>query len=658
MTVLDLAGTAEMLRREEGIFSALKLHEVWALVNEDSPFLYIVLFNYSVLLVEEKRYEEAAQALERSIVLNPDFMPSRINLGRIYENLGKPKRAVFLWTSTIERMAQVSGENIFHKKTIIKQLARILADTENQETVEVLLKQSLELDPTQRDVAEHYLAARQRLCKWPLLEPWPRMSKGELLKKMSPLSLAIFSDDPYLQLALNAAHNLNEIGDPSLDKRPGLSAAIEKPEGPLRIGYLSSDLRDHAIGYLMAELFELHDRSKVEIFVYYCGSVADDPMMRRIKSHVEHWTPISAMDQTEAARRIAADGIHILVDVNGYTREARTFLVAHRPAPVIVNWLGFPGSMASPYHHYIIADDWIIPKENEKYFTEKVMRLPCYQPNDRKRVVADDIPTRQDMGLPEEAMVYCCFNGPQKITRFTLDRWMTILERVPESVLWLLSGRTEAESRLRAYAESKGIAGDRLIFAPQKPNSEHLARYPLADLFLDTAPYGAHTTASDALWMGVPVLTCSGRAFASRVCGSLVRAAGLPELACASPQAYIDRAVELGNDKAALQAYREKLAASRDSCDLFHTTKLVQHLEALYEEMWKDFKSDNLPSPDLSNLDIYLEVGAEQLAPDTTEVQALEEYETLWLQSLKKRHKVRPIRTDSRLWTEENRQKP
>lgn len=656
MTILDLAGTAEMLRREESVFSAVKLYEVWALVNEDSPFLYIVLFNYSVLLAEVKEYEAAAQALERAIVLNPDFMPSRINLGRVYESLGHPKRALFLWTSTLERMPEVSGENVFHKTTIIKQLARILGETGGDETAETLLRQSIELDPTQREIAQHYLATRQRLCKWPLIEPWSRMTKVDLLKKMSPLSLAIYSDDPYFQLAINAAHNLDDVGDPAPDKTASLSVATERQEGPLRIGYLSSDLREHAIGYLMAELFELHDRSKTEIFVYYCGEIPDDPMMQRIKNNVEHWTSISDMDQTEAAHRIAADGIQILVDVNGYTREARTFLVAHRPAPVIVNWLGFPGSMASPYHHYIIADDWIIPQDSEKYFTEKVMRLPCYQPNDRKRCVAAETPSRQEASLPEEAMVYCCFNGPQKITRFTFDRWMTILEKVPDSVLWLLSGKAESETRLKAYAESKGIAGNRLIFAPQKPNREHLARYPLADLFLDTAPYGAHTTASDALWMGVPVLTYSGRAFASRVCGSLVRAAGLPELACASPEAYIARAVELGTDKAALRVYRERLVASRDSCDLFNTTKLVQHLEALYEQMWREFKSGTLPSPDLSNLDVYLEVGAKQADADETEVQALKDYESLWLESLKKRHKIRPIRTDARLWTEENQQ--
>jgi predicted O-linked N-acetylglucosamine transferase (SPINDLY family) len=274
--------------------------------------------------------------------------------------------------------------------------------------------------------------------------------------------------------------------------------------GRLRIGYVSSDLREHAVGFLTAEIFELHDRDAVEVFAYYTGPNMTDATRARIEATVDHWTDISGLGDAEAARRIVHDEIDILVDVNGYTKDGRTKLFARRPAPIIVNWLGFPGTMGTPHHNYIVADDRVIPKEFEKYYTEKVLRLPCYQSNDRRRVVAEHRPSRAEAGLPEDAFVYCCFNGPQKITRSTFGRWMTILKGVPNSVLWLLSSNALTDERLRQLAAQHDVAPERLIFAPKLRNEYHLARYPLADLFLDSAPYGAHTTASDALWMGVP----------------------------------------------------------------------------------------------------------------------------------------------------------
>ncbi|MDR3448961.1 MAG: glycosyl transferase [Alphaproteobacteria bacterium] len=536
-------------------------------------------------------------------------------------------------------------------------MARVLEANNHDETAESLLQQSLEIDNTQREVAQHYIAARQRECKWPLIEPRERISRETLMKGISPLSLAVYTDDPVLQLASNWHYNKCDVGSPSVGVVTSYWAACEgrKKAAPLRIGYLSSDLREHAIGFLTSELFELHDRRKVEVYAYYCGILPVDPTMERIKKTVDHWIPIQDMDDETAARRIADDGIQILVDINGYTRDGRTKLLALRPAPIIVNWLGFPGSTGSPYHHYIIADDWIIPPEHEIYYSEKVMRLPCYQPNDRKRIIAPQQPTRQSAGLPEDAMVYCCFNGTQKITRFTFERWMTILNRVPNSVLWLLSGSETSQSRLRSIASSQGISPDRIIFAGKMKNAYHLARYPLADLFLDTAPYGAHTTASDALWMGVPILTLSGRSFASRVCGSLVRAAGLPDLACATGDEYVDRAVALGRDKEALQRYRAHLAATRDSSDLFNTPLLVSRLEEIYKEMWREFEEDRLPRPDLRNLDVYLEIGIES-DHDKSEVLSAQNYRSWWRERLALRNAMRPFYPDSRLWMEEGLQ--
>jgi predicted O-linked N-acetylglucosamine transferase (SPINDLY family) len=383
------------------------------------------------------------------------------------------------------------------------------------------------------------------------------------------------------------------------------------------------------------------------VFAYYCGPEAHDPLHGRFRATADHWLSISGLDDFTAAQRMTEDGIQILVDLNGYTREARLKLVALRPAPVIVNWLGFPGTMASPYHHYIVADDWIIPETHEMYYSERVMRLPCYQPNNRTRSVLQETPSRADVGLPEKGMVYCCFNGTHKISQFTFDRWLMIVARVPGSVLWLLGSTETTNERLRDYAARRGVARERLVFAEKLANPAHLARYTLADLFLDTTPYGAHTTASDALWMGVPVLTLSGRSFASRVCGSLVRAAGISELVCTSAEEFVERAVALGGSRD-LQSFRERLREGRDSCSLFDTPLLVRHLEKLYGEMWIQYERGELPRPDLSNLDVYFEVGS-QVKHDDMEVQMLDDYHGWWRERLAERHKFRPIEPDRRL---------
>ena len=645
--VADLFQAAETLKRSGAPGAVDAAYSVWIQYNHDHPLLYTVLFNHAVTLSDSGNLAAARDSLERAVALAPDFLPARINLGRVLERLGATGAAIQHWLSVATKLAAVNGATITHKTTALNQAARVLEFVNQDEAAESLLRQSLEIDTTQREVAQHFLALRQRQCEWPLIAPWERVGRDVLTAGLSPLSIAAYADDPVMQLAVAWTHNRLDVGHPPLTALP---AATARASGPLRIGYLSSDLREHAVGHLLGEVFELHDRSAVETFAYYCGPEAADPIHARFKATADHWVPVGDLDDETAARRIAGDGIQILVDLNGYTREGRLALVARRPAPVIVNWLGFPGTMASPYHHYIIADDWIIPEDHELYYSEKVLRLPCYQPNNRKRIVSPRPPSRAEARLPEDAMVYCCFNGTQKITRFTFERWLTILDRVPGGVLWLLGGTGATNERLGRHAARWGIDPGRVIFAERLGNPEHLARYALADLFLDSTPYGAHTTASDALWMGVPVLTLSGRSFASRVCGSLVRAAGLPELACASVEEYIGRAVAFGADRASLRPYRERLAAGRETCALFDTPLLVNRLEGLYRRMWDDFDSGALPSPDIANLGDYFEAGL-GVDHDETEVQMIEDYQGWWYDRLARRHASRPIPADRRLFT-------
>lgn len=655
LSVLDLIRAAEEFKPAAGTAGVLPLYDVWVQHNDDNPLLYAVLFNYSVLLADVGMLDTARGCLERCQALNPDFMPAYINLGRVLERQGDATAAVLQWSALTEKLGIVSGAAITHKTAALNQMGRVLEDNQQDEPAENLLRQSLDLDRDQPEAAQHFLALRQRQCKWPVVDAWDRVSRQTLTAAMSPLSMAAYADDPLLHLAAAAHYNQRDVGAPG----PGLisshwaareAAAREGQPQRLRIGYLSSDMRDHAVGYLTAEIFGLHDRDRVEVFVYYCSPLMGGALQERIKDGADHWIPIADMDDAAAARRIADDGVHILVDLNGYTRDGRTKLMALRPAPVLVNWLGYPGTMGSPYHHYVIADDWVIPPSHEVFYSEKVVRLPCYQPNDRQRAVAAERPTRADAGLPDDAMVYCCFNGLHKLNRFTFDRWTTILHRTPGSVLWLLSGADSAETRLRERAAAAGVDPARLIFADKRANAHHLARYPLADLFLDTFPYGAHTTASDALWMGVPMLTMSGRSFASRVCGSLIRSAGLPELVCADPEEYVGRAVALGRDRGALLRYRDRLTAGRDNCALFDTPRLVRGLEELYAAMWRDLEKGRLPRPDLRNLDVYLELGSgfdhDAAEPPVDEAA----WRGWWREQLTRRHVWRPIPADDRFW--------
>jgi predicted O-linked N-acetylglucosamine transferase (SPINDLY family) len=630
---------------------AQQLYKVWTGFNLDHAQRYAVEYNRASLLSATGDLSEAEVALRVAIAARPDFMPAYVNLGGVLERKGDPEAAITLWMSGVEQLKTVSSEALNYKTILLKQISRILMDQQRSAAAETMLQACLENDSSQRDAVGQYVPLRIAQCKWPVVVPTAKVDHVTLMRGIQPLSLAAFSDDPLLLLAAAWLYVKDEIDAkatlPPVDRR---NAPIDLADRRMRIGYVSSDLRDHAIGYLMAEVLELHDRSKVEVFAYYCGPPSDSPHAQRNKAAVEHWVDIRPMSDDEATARIAADGIDVLVDVNGLTKDARSGIFARRAAPIQVNWLGFPGSMGSPYHNYIIADDWIIPPSSELYYSEKVVRLPCYQANDRRRHVAEYRPSRAEAGLPEDGVVFCCFNGAQKISRFTFDRWMEILKRTPGSVLWLLDTAVETNVRLGDEAEARGVARERLVYAAKLANPYHMARYGLADLFLDTSPYGAHTTASDALWMGVPVLTLSGRSFASRVCGSLVRSAGLPELVCETPEAFVELAVELAADPARLQSLRAKLVASRDTCVTFDMDLLTCELEGLYQRMCDDHQAGLTPQPDLRNLEAYLDAGV-QSNPDTEEMLVVSDYHERYIRALSERHRMRPLPADDKLWT-------
>jgi protein O-GlcNAc transferase len=358
--------------------------------------------------------------------------------------------------------------------------------------------------------------------------------------------------------------------------------------GKIRIGYVSGEFRYQATSILIAELFERHDKNRFALHAFDNGWDDGSPLRARINGACDEIVDIAGLGDVAAATAIKQREIDILVDLNGYFGSERTGVFACRPAPVQVNYLGFPGTMGADYMDYILADATVIPPDQREFYTEKIVYLPdFYQANDTKRRIAERAPTRQEYGLPDRAFVFCCFNNSYKITPEVFDVWMRLLGEVEDSVLWLLQHNEVTPRNLRREAQQRGIAPERLVFAQGVHLDEHLARHRLADLFLDTLPYNAHTTANDALWAGLPLVTCAGSTFPGRVAASLLRAVGLAELATGSLAEYEALALQLAQDRDRLAALKARLERSRATCVLFDAARFARHIEAAYATMWE-----------------------------------------------------------------------
>ncbi len=652
----DLIGAVEALGAPARTADGAALYALWLAHHPVDPLRYAACFNQGVLLTQAGRDAEAAASFDAAIKLRPGFLAATINGGLARERLGDLQGAVGQWLHVAGVLAPTDGDLVSNKIVALKHAARVFKSVGDLASAEEALRRCLDIDPHQRDARQHWVALREMQCKWPVIVPCGSVTRCMLTASLAPLALAIHADDPMFQLA-NAWRSMQRDGGrpsgpctvgvwPAPEPAPGSTHAMR----PLRIGYVSPDLRGHAIGFLTVELFELHDPAQVEVFAYYSGRAPPDALQARTRKAAPHWQTISGWSDRAVASRIVQDGIDILIDLGGHTGDTPASAIALRPAPVIVNWLGYPGSMGTPHHQYIIADDVIIPPDSERFFSERVVRLPCYQPTDRRREVAGPGPSRRDLGLPEDAMVYCCFNGTQKITPAMFACWMSILAGVSDAVLWLLSCDAATDARLRRQAELHGIASGRLVFAGRQPNAGHLARYPAADLFLDTWPYGAHTTASDALWMGVPVVTLQGNSFAARVCSSLVRAAGLPELVHTDPASYVACAIACGREPDRLGALRARLQDGRDTCTLFDMPLLVGRLEGLYHRIWDEHLAGRTPVPDLTNFATYNEIG-DALDHEAIGYRDLGAYEKAYALDLAYCDSVTRLPADRRLWS-------
>jgi predicted O-linked N-acetylglucosamine transferase (SPINDLY family) len=398
----------------------------------------------------------------------------------------------------------------------------------------------------------------------------------------------------------------------SLSLALSLAKAIRLRNGPLwrgerynhkkiRIAYISSDLRSHPVGITMVAPLEHHDKQRFDVTALSIGLDDGSAIRRRIEQAVDRFADVQAMSDLAVAQLIRELEIDIAIDLNGLTGLFRPRILAHRPAPLQVNFLGYPGTMGASFIDYIIADKNVIPAENRAYYTEQVARLPhAYLPYDGGRKFPDSRRGRAAQGLPETGFVFACFNSLHKLLPDIFSTWMRILRAVEGSVLWLPSESSAVIANLRREAMAQGVAPDRLVFASFEKNpDDHLARLRLADLFLDTLPYNAHSTATEALWAGLPLLTCRGQAFQARVGAGLLETLGLPELVTTSRAGYENLAIALARDPARLGAIREKLAGLRDSNPLFDVRRYTRDLEAVYTEMWNRQQA-GLPPQDFS----------------------------------------------------------
>jgi protein O-GlcNAc transferase len=525
-----------------------------------------------------RRFDEAYTAFEKACALAPNDAESWHKRGSVLQQLGRLGEA----QASFDRALALAPENLAARSD----RADFFFGAEHFEEAAADYAKILGSDPNCPSHVRGYLTiCRLHICDW-------RGLADERAAIAAGIHGGLFVLDPVgnAVMSSSAADQYDCARTWAMEKFPAQGAAHW--QGPkyshdrIRIAYVSADYRAHAVAFLVAGIFEHHDRTRFEVTGVSYGTDDGSAMRRRMEGAFDRFIDIRGMNDTEVADMLKHMEIDIAVDLSGYTGISRTGVFARRAAPLQVNYLGYPGTMGADYMDYVIGDPTVIPPEDWPYYSEKIVWLPRqYQANDRKRRVAERTPSREEVGLPARGFVFCCFNNNHKISPEMFDIWMRLLTQVEGSVLWLFQDNPTAARNLRREAEIRGVAAGRLVFAPRALPEDHLARQRLADLFLDTLPYNAHTTASDAIWVGLPLVTTPGKTFAARVAASLLKAAGLPELVAPTLADYEALALNLARDTSALAAIKAKLVRNRDSCALFDTASITRQLEAAFVRM-------------------------------------------------------------------------
>lgn len=532
------------------------------------------------VLLALRRIEEALAAYTRALELKPAFPIAWNNHGHALQELGRMSEAL----TSYERATKLDPTY----GLAYNNQAAVLDDLHRYDVAAERFRMAYETDPTLRWTWGHRVTCQQAMCDWR-----ERREDEAALQRHLTQGHRMCTPFPVLSMLDSAAHQrmaAQIYANETAPLRGDLGPAVAKsPAGRrLRVAYYSADFHDHATMRLMAELFERHDRIHFEWFAFSFGPDRQDAMRRRAQTAFEQFLDVRRLSDLEIAQLSRELGIDVAIDLKGFTMDSRPGIFAYRCAPVQVSYLGYPGTLGAPWMDYLLADQMLIPEESRRHYSEQVVYLPrSYQCNDRFREISPQVFSRVELGLPEQAFVYCCFNNNYKISPQAFVAWMQILKAVPNSVLWLLQDNEWAADNLRREAKAHGVQSQRLVFAPRMPQAQHLARQRAADLFLDTWPCNAHTTASDALWVGLPVLTLVGDSFAARVGASLLNAVGLPELVTERQEDYEQLAIALGRKPGNLGYLRQRLISSVAEAPLFDNASLARALEGAYEHMYK-----------------------------------------------------------------------
>ena len=543
--------------------------------------------NLGSLLTELKQLDAAVASYDKAIALSPNLPEAYSNRGIALQELKQLEAAVASYDTAIALKPDYAEaySNLGNTLTDLMQLDAAIASYEK----------AITLKPDYEYLFGIRLHTKMLLCDWQNFELnisdlSRKVQNGEKVSPSFP-TLA-------LPLALSEQRKVTEIwcGD-KYPYNPSLGPILKSArQTRIRIGYFSADFHNHATSYLMAELFELHDKSKFELIAFSFGPDKHDEMRTRVSQALDQFIDVTAFSDKAVAQLSRDLGIDIAVDLKGLTKNSRLGIFSYKAAPIQVSYLGYPGTLGADYIDYFVADKTLIPKESQGHYSEKIVYLPnSYQVNDSHRAIATKQFTKQELGLPRDSFVFCCFNNNYKITPDVFDSWVRTLKAVEASVLWLFEDNQTAAMNLQKEAKLRGLDPIRLIFAKHMDLPEHLARHKAADLFLDTFHCNAHTTASDALWAGLPVLTCMGESFASRVAASLLYAIELPELVTKTQVDYEALAIDLATNQVKLKGIKDKLESNRLTTPLFNTALFTKHIEVAYTEMYERYQADLLP---------------------------------------------------------------
>jgi predicted O-linked N-acetylglucosamine transferase (SPINDLY family) len=574
----------DLLDRKDYAAAEIRLRDALRIV----PDRISALTNLSAALLRQDKAEEAIEVARRSVTLAPENVEGWLVLG---SSLSKERQLDGALTAMDRAVAlgPNSAQMWMGRATVLTELKRYDAAIADFETAR-------RLNPAEPELGGLLVSAKMHACDW-------RNLKDETAALLSDLRNGSAVSNPFMVLAMpsTSADQLACAARYTAREYPVLPPLYrgERYEHPrIRLAYISGDFRQHPLAQLTAGIFEHHDRSRFKTFGVSYGPDDGSELRRRLMRGFDRFIDVAGKSDTDVAELLHREQVDIAVDLGGFTSGGRPHIFSMRPAPVQVSYLGYPGTSGSPVIDYILADEIVIPADQQQHYSEKVIWLPdTYYPNDNLRRIAPEMPTRKAAGLPESGFVFCSFNNSYKITPEVFDVWMRLLREIEGSVVWLMASNPSVPDNLRREAASRGVSPERLVFAPFTPTDEHLARHRLADLFLDTSHYNAHTTACDALWAGLPVLTCTGDTFTSRVATSLLNAVGLSEMAVTSLEKYAGLALHLAQDSAALAAIKSRLAANRDTTALFDTARLTRHLEAAYATMVDRSRSGKSPEP-------------------------------------------------------------